>query len=117
MLRGQHHNHIAFTIQCGQKFCVAGISKVCTILQRLFVDWSGAERSRFPSLNKAHASFNRVDHAAVAAAYGVKSWRVEDPTTLHAVLKDAIDHDGPTLVDVIAQPLEESAAPVRRWMG
>ncbi|MBY4891271.1 thiamine pyrophosphate-binding protein [Rhodobacteraceae bacterium N5(2021)] len=64
-----------------------------------------------------NVDFNRVDHAAVATAYGVKAWRVEDPTDLETTLKEAIAHDGPTLVDIIAQPLEEAAAPVRRWMG
>ena len=32
-----------------------------------------------------------------------------DPTELDAVMRAAIAHDGPTLVDVISQPLEESA--------
>jgi acetolactate synthase-1/2/3 large subunit len=64
-----------------------------------------------------NVDFNRTDQAAVAAAYGVKSWRVEDPSKLEAVLKEAIEHDGPTLIDVITQPLEEANAPVRRWMG
>ena len=53
----------------------------------------------------------------MAAAYGVKSWRVEDPAELGRVLREAIAHDGPTLIDVVTQPLEESKAPVRRWMG
>jgi len=43
--------------------------------------------------------------------------RVENPEELEKVLKMAVEHDGPTLVDVISQPLEESNAPVRRWMG
>ncbi|MEI4261425.1 thiamine pyrophosphate-binding protein [Roseovarius sp. D0-M9] len=64
-----------------------------------------------------NVDFNRVDQAAVAAAYGVKSWRVEDPAKLEGVLREAIAHDGPTLVDVVCQPLEEAKAPVRRWMG
>ena len=64
-----------------------------------------------------NVDFNRTDQAAVAAAYGVKSWRVEDPADLERVLKEAVAHDGPTLVDVICQPLEEANAPVRRWMG
>jgi acetolactate synthase-1/2/3 large subunit len=64
-----------------------------------------------------NVDFNRTDQAAVAAAYGVKSWRVENPEDLEKVLRQAIDHDGPTLVDVISQSLEESNAPVRRWMG
>jgi acetolactate synthase I/II/III large subunit len=61
--------------------------------------------------------FNRTDHAAVAAAFGVKSWRVEDPAQLRAVLKQAVAHDGPTLVDVICQPLNEARAPVSEWVA
>lgn len=61
--------------------------------------------------------FSRTDHAAVAAAYGIKSWRVETPEDLAGALRDAIAHDGPALVDVIAQPLQEAAAPVSEWVA
>lgn len=61
--------------------------------------------------------FNRTDHAAVASAFGVKSWKVEDPEALQGVLKQAVDHDGPTLVDIISQPLNEAAAPVSEWIA
>ncbi|MEZ5811974.1 MAG: thiamine pyrophosphate-binding protein [Rhizobiaceae bacterium] len=61
--------------------------------------------------------FNRTDHAAVATAFGVKAWTVEDPADLRGVLKQAIGHDGPTLVDVISQPLNEAAAPVSEWIA
>jgi acetolactate synthase-1/2/3 large subunit len=36
---------------------------------------------------------------------------------LEGVLREAIAYDGPTLVDIVCQPLEEAKAPVRRWMG
>ena len=61
--------------------------------------------------------FDRSDHAAIASAFGVKSWRVEDPEDLQSVLKQAIAHNGPTLVDVISQPLNEAAAPVSEWIA
>jgi acetolactate synthase I/II/III large subunit len=61
--------------------------------------------------------FTRTDHAAVAAAYGVKAWRVEDPRELEGALQAAIVHDGPTLVDIIAQPLQDAAAPVSEWVA
>lgn len=64
-----------------------------------------------------NVDFDRTDQAAVAAAYGVKSWRVQDPNDLERVLKEAVEHDEPTLVDIISQPLEQANAPVRRWMG
>ena len=61
--------------------------------------------------------FTRSDHARIAEAYGLKAWTVRDPADLDAVVRTAIGSDGPTLVDVITQPLEESAVPVSRWMG
>lgn len=64
-----------------------------------------------------NVDFSRTDHAAVAAAFGVKSWRVEDPGDLERVLREALDHPGPTLVDIISQPLHEAAAPVSEWVA
>lgn len=61
--------------------------------------------------------FSRTDHAAVANAYGIKSWRVEDPADLEAALSAAVRYDGPTLIDIVSQPLEETAVPVSKWMG
>lgn len=64
-----------------------------------------------------NVDFGRTDHAAVAAAYGIRSWRVEDPARLEPVLRQAVAHDGPALVDVISQPLHEAAAPVSEWVA
>lgn len=61
--------------------------------------------------------FDRTDHARVAEAFGVKAWRVEDPNELQATLKRATETDGPTLVDVIAQPLQDAKAPVSEWVA
>jgi len=61
--------------------------------------------------------FGVTDHAKVAEAYGVKSWKVEDPSKLGAVLKEAIAFGGPTLVDVVCQPLQEARAPVSEWVA
>ncbi|USG61496.1 thiamine pyrophosphate-binding protein [Sneathiella marina] len=64
-----------------------------------------------------NVDFNVTDHAAVAAAFGIKSWRVENPADLNRVLKEAIAHDGPTLIDVISQPLQDANAPVSEWVA
>jgi acetolactate synthase-1/2/3 large subunit len=32
-------------------------------------------------------------------------------------LKAAVEHGGPTLVDVITQPLQEAHAPVSEWVA
>ncbi|MEM0907834.1 MAG: thiamine pyrophosphate-binding protein [Pseudomonadota bacterium] len=64
-----------------------------------------------------NVDFGRTDHAAVARAFGVTSYTVDDPAMLARVLHEAIAHDGPTLVDVICQPLHEAAAPVSEWIA
>lgn len=68
--------------------------------------------SRFFSVD-----FNRSDHARIATAFGLKSWAVADPLDLDAAVRAAVAYDGPALIDVISQPLEQSAVPVSRWMG
>jgi len=64
-----------------------------------------------------NVDFSWTDHAAVASAYGIRSWRVEDPAELETVLRHALAHDGPSLVDVISQPLHHAAAPVSEWVA
>ena len=64
-----------------------------------------------------NVDFNRTDHAAVARAFGVRAWTVEDPADLRRTLREALSHDGPTLIDVISQPLHEAHAPVSEWVA
>jgi acetolactate synthase-1/2/3 large subunit len=61
--------------------------------------------------------FTRTDHAAVAEAYGIKTWTVRDPAELGPALKAAVESAKPTLVDVITQPLQEARAPVSEWVA
>jgi acetolactate synthase I/II/III large subunit len=61
--------------------------------------------------------FAATDHAAVAAAFGIKSWRVTEPTELGRALKQALTSSEPTLVDVVCQPLQEAKAPVSEWIA
>jgi acetolactate synthase-1/2/3 large subunit len=61
--------------------------------------------------------FSRTDHAAVASAFGVRSYRVEDPEKLRAALELAVEANEPVLVDVLCQPLEQAQAPVSEWIA
>ena len=61
--------------------------------------------------------FGVTDHAKVAEAFGVRSWRVTQPGELSDVLKTALASDGPTLVDIVCQPLHEAKAPVSEWVA
>jgi acetolactate synthase-1/2/3 large subunit len=61
--------------------------------------------------------FSRGDHARIAEAFGVKAWRVEGPEDLRPTLTKALEAGGPTLVDIVAQPLQEARAPVSEWVA
>ena len=61
--------------------------------------------------------FGVTDHAKVAEAFGLKSWKVFDPADLNAVLKKAVEFPGPSLVDIVCQPLHEARAPVSEWVA
>ncbi|MFC9790032.1 pyruvate dehydrogenase [Rhodococcus sp. NPDC127528] len=52
-----------------------------------------------------------VDYAAVAAALGIFSRRVEDPADIESGLRAAFEHDGPALVDLVTDPMALSLPP------
>jgi acetolactate synthase-1/2/3 large subunit len=61
--------------------------------------------------------FGQTDHARVAEAFGVRSWRVTEPAALAGALREALAHGGPSLVDIVCQPLHEARAPVSEWVA
>ncbi len=109
----------SFGFACGELETIAraGADITFVVFSNASFGWIKASQRADKGARYHNVDFNRTDQAAIATGFGVKSWRVEDPGRLDAVLREALDHDGPTLVDVVTQPLEEAAAPVRRWMG
>jgi acetolactate synthase-1/2/3 large subunit len=61
--------------------------------------------------------FGVTDHAKVAEAFGVRSFRVTDPSRLERTLRQAFSFNEPTLVDIVCQPLHEAKAPVSEWVA
>ena len=93
------------------------IPVVMVVVSNAVFGWIKASQRAGYGARYFSVDFSPTDHAAIAAAYGVRSYRVEDPRALRSVLADALAHDGPVLVDVVSQPLQEAAAPVSQWMG
>ncbi len=61
--------------------------------------------------------FSPTDHAAVAAAFGLESWRVTEPEKLEGALGKALASGAPSLVDIVTQPLQDAEAPVSEWIA
>jgi acetolactate synthase-1/2/3 large subunit len=106
-----------FTVGELETVCRVGAPITYIVFSNSNFGWIKASQFADKDARYYNVDFNRTDNAAIAAAYGVKSWRVENPDDLEHVLREAIAHDGPTLIDVVTQALEDSNAPVRRWMG
>ncbi len=109
----------SFGFTCGELETVVRCRKPITfvVVNNASFGWIKAGQKAGFGGRYFSVDFSRSDHAAVAAAFGVKSWRVEDPGELRPVLKKALAHDGPTLVDVLCQPLQDSRAPVSEWVA
>ncbi len=64
-----------------------------------------------------------VDYSAVASALGIFARRIEDPADIESGLRQAFDHDGPALVDLVTdrwhchcrRPSRAGRSPVSRW--
>lgn len=60
--------------------------------------------------------FTNSNHAAIAQAFGLRALRVEDPSELSSALKEGLTGDGPVLLDIVVQALQEAKAPVASWV-
>ena len=109
----------SFGFACGELETVVrtGAPVLIVVLTNSAFGWIRASQHADFGARYHNVDFSTTDHAAIAADYGLKSWRVGDPRELRDVLTRAVRHDGPALVDIECQALEEAEAPVRRWMG
>src|SRR5688572_4490174 len=87
------------------------------VISNAVYGWIKAGQKTGYSQRYFSVDFGVTDHAKVADAFGVKSWRVTQPAELSGVLKKALAADGPTLVDIVCQPLHEAKAPVSEWVA
>jgi len=109
----------SFGFTCGELETVVrrGIPLKMVVFSNAVFGWIKASQKAGYGQRYFSVDFNRTDHARVAEAFGVKAWRVEDPAEVHGALKAALMHDGPALVDVVSQELQDTAVPVSQWMG
>ena len=109
----------SFGFTCGELETVVrrGVPLKMIVFSNSVYGWIKASQKTGYDQRYFSVDFNRTDHARVAEAFGVKAWTVRDPSELEGVLKAALHHDGPALVDVISQELQDTAVPVSQWMG
>jgi acetolactate synthase-1/2/3 large subunit len=109
----------SFNFTCGELETIVrrGVPLKMIVFSNAVFGWIKASQKAGYGERYFSVDFNRTDHARVAEAFGVKAWRVENPADVDAAIKAALAHDGPALVDVISQQLQDTAVPVSQWMG
>ncbi len=106
-----------FTVGELETICRLKIPLAMVVISNASYGWIKAGQKSGFGERYFSVDFSRTDHAAVASAFGVKSYRVEDPAKLGGTLRLAVDANEPVLVDVLCQPLEQARAPVSEWIA
>ena len=109
----------SFGMACGELETVARLNVPVTmvVISTGSYGWIKAGQKTGFGARYYSVDFSQTNHAKVAEAYGIRTWRVEDPADLKPALAKAIAADVPTLVDIVAQPLHEAKAPVSEWVA
>ena len=109
----------SFGFTCGELETVVrrGVPLKMIVFSNSVYGWIKASQKTGYDERYFSVDFNRTNHARVAEAFGVKAWQVKDPSDLESSLKAALMHDGPALIDIFSQPLQDTAVPVSQWMG
>jgi acetolactate synthase I/II/III large subunit len=109
----------SFNFTCGELETIVrrGVPLKMIVFSNSVYGWIKASQKTGYGGRYFSVDFDRTDHARVAEAFGVRSWRVAEPADVEGAIKAALAHDGPALVDVISQELQDTAVPVSQWMG
>ncbi|MDU8942497.1 thiamine pyrophosphate-binding protein [Ovoidimarina sediminis] len=109
----------SFGFSCGEFETIVrlGLPIKALVFSNAVFGWIKAGQKSGFGARYHNVDFGVTDHAAVARAFGVASWTVDDPRALDATIAKALAHDGPALIDVISQPLHDAAAPVSEWVA
>lgn len=106
-----------FTVGELETICRLKIPLAMVVISNASYGWIKAGQKSGFGERYFSVDFSRTDHAAVASAFGVRGYRVEDPAKLRETLKLAVEANEPVLVDVLCQPLEQARAPVSEWIA
>jgi acetolactate synthase-1/2/3 large subunit len=109
----------SFGFACGEMETIVRLKIPVTliVISNSGFGWIKAGQKHGFSRNYYSVDFSRTDHSKVAEAFGLKAWSISDPADLRRSLREAVGYGGPTLVDIITQPLEEACAPVSEWIA
>ena len=108
----------SFHFNCGEleTYSRLGLNIKMIVFRNDVFGWIKGETRHVYHSEFFATNFGMVDYAGVAAAFGVKSYKIDDPKRIREVLKEAIEYKGPVLIEVPVPDESELVPPVPRWI-
>ena len=109
----------SFGFSCGEMETIQrlGLPVTLIVFNNAAFGWIKAGQNRGFGERYYAVDFTPGRHAAIARAFGLEAFEVEEPGALDGTLQQALNADHPTLVDITCQPLHEARAPVSEWIA
>lgn len=107
----------SFHFNCGEleTYSRLGLNIKMILFCNNVFGWIKGETQHVYNSDFFATSFGKVDYAGVATAFGVKSYKIDDSNNINSVLKEAINHKGPVLIEVPVPDQTEIVPPIPRW--
>ena len=107
----------SFHFSCGEleTYSRLGLNIKMIVFRNNVFGWIKGETQHVYHSDFFATNFGSVDYAGVATAFGVKSYKIDDPNDITSVLSEAINYNGPVLIEVPVPDETEIVPPVPRW--
>jgi len=108
----------SFHFSCGEleTYARLGVNVKLVVFNNNVFGWIKGETAHVYNSDFFATNFGMVDYAGIAKAFGIKSYKVDDPGKIAGTLKDAFEYNGPVLIELRVPDESELVPPVPRWI-
>ena len=103
---------------CGDgDFLMTGMEVLTAVEYKIPVIWVILKNNRLGAIHDVQAlsyqgrfsasMFNEIDFVSIAKAFGAQGFRIEKPRDIASTVKEALDIDGPVIIEAIIDPDEK----------
>jgi acetolactate synthase-1/2/3 large subunit len=108
----------SFGMSAGELETIARLQLPVTILQfnNSCFGWIKTLQALYYEARYVSVDFSAdTDHAGIARGFGLRGIRIERPEDLGGAIREALDSENPTFIDVITESEETELPPVHKW--
>lgn len=109
----------SFHFSCGEleTYCRLGLNVKLFLFNNNVFGWIKGETAHVYQADFFATDFGVVDYAGVAKAFGIKSYKLNDPDKIEETITEAFEYKGPVLIEVRVPDESELVPPVPRWIN